>query len=111
VYPRARRNADIVASVPDDTSRTNSIDGSRRTSVSAITISLSVGAPERESVDRGFLHCANHGRMRVTQYRGTPGTDVIDVPLAIGVPYIRPFAPGEKARRTADRPKTREPEN
>src|SRR5665213_1121148 len=39
------RSADIVASVPDDTNRTSSIDGIRRHSVSAISISSSVGAP------------------------------------------------------------------
>jgi hypothetical protein len=45
VKPRARRSADIVASVPDETRRTSSMDGRRRTSVSAIRISASVGAP------------------------------------------------------------------
>jgi hypothetical protein len=45
VKPRASRNADIVASVPEETRRTSSIDGSRRHSVSAISISISVGAP------------------------------------------------------------------
>jgi hypothetical protein len=45
VKPRASRSADIVASVPDETSRTISTDGSSRAIVSAISISISVGAP------------------------------------------------------------------
>jgi hypothetical protein len=35
----------IAASVPEDTSRTCSIDGTSRTSSSAISTSASVGAP------------------------------------------------------------------
>jgi hypothetical protein len=46
VKPRASLSAVIVASVPEETSRTISIDGSSRHSVSAISISSSVGAPK-----------------------------------------------------------------
>jgi hypothetical protein len=45
VAPRATRTADIVASVPDDTSRTISTDGTRSQMASARRTSRSVGAP------------------------------------------------------------------
>jgi hypothetical protein len=45
VTPRARRSADIVASVPLLTIRTISMEGTASTISSAISISSSVGAP------------------------------------------------------------------
>jgi len=45
VYPLARRIALIVASVPEFTIRTISMDGTMSTIVSAIVTSSSVGAP------------------------------------------------------------------
>src|SRR5438445_116429 len=52
-----------------------------------------------------FLHRANDVRMRVTDDRGTPRADVIDVALAVRIPQIRTVAAREKARRSADRAK------
>ena len=46
VYPRARRMALIVASVPELTSRTFSIDGMASTISSASSFSATVGAPK-----------------------------------------------------------------
>ncbi len=48
VKPRARRSALIVASVPLDTIRTCSIDGTSLQISSAISISASVGAPNEK---------------------------------------------------------------
>ena len=45
VAPRARRMADMVASVPDETNRTDSSPTMRSTTISAKTTSASVGAP------------------------------------------------------------------
>ncbi len=45
VTPRAMRSAVIVASVPLDTSRTRSQDGTRARMASASSTSRSVGAP------------------------------------------------------------------
>jgi hypothetical protein len=45
VKPRANRNADMVASVPLDVSRTISIEGKACLISSANSISSSVGAP------------------------------------------------------------------
>ncbi len=46
VTPRATRTADIVASVPDETNRTFSIEGTAAATASAISISRTVGAPK-----------------------------------------------------------------
>jgi hypothetical protein len=46
VAPRARRSALIVASVPDDTARTFSIDGTAARTASANSTSSAVGAPK-----------------------------------------------------------------
>jgi len=45
VKPRARRMALITASVPELTRRTMSMAGKASVSISAMTISISVGAP------------------------------------------------------------------
>ena len=45
VKPRAARSADIVASVPDDTRRTFSIDGTTKRTSSPNSTSRAVGAP------------------------------------------------------------------
>jgi hypothetical protein len=46
VTPRASRSALIVASVPEDTKRTRSIDGTAATTRCASCVSSSVGAPK-----------------------------------------------------------------
>ena len=45
VYPRARRMADMVASVPDDTARIFSNDGMASQTALAKSSSMRVGAP------------------------------------------------------------------
>ncbi len=46
VTPRASLTADIAASVPEETNRTFSTDGTAAATVSAIAASRSVGAPK-----------------------------------------------------------------
>ena len=58
VTPRATRTADIVASVPDDTNRTLSIDGTASTTASAISISRTVGAPKLDPSSRASATAA-----------------------------------------------------
>ena len=48
VTPRATRRADMAASVPDETNRTFSSDGTAAATVSAMSISRTVGAPKLE---------------------------------------------------------------
>jgi hypothetical protein len=58
VTPRARRIADIVASVPELTMRTTSIDGTRRVIVSAIVTSASHGVPNDRPFSMAFATAA-----------------------------------------------------
>ena len=96
--PRASRSADIVASVPDDTSRTISIDGSSRHSVSAISISISVGAPNDRPCGAACDDGAHDRRMRVAEDRRPPRADVVDVALAVGVPHVGALRRASKKR-------------
>jgi hypothetical protein len=56
---------------------------------------------ERQAVHGGLLHRAHDGGVRVAEDRRPPGTDVIDVALAVRVPHVRAFATREEARRAA----------
>jgi hypothetical protein len=105
VKPRASRIALIVASVPELTRRTISSDGSSSHSSSAISTSLSVGAPKDSPLQRRLLDRGDHLGMRVPKDQRPPRADVIDVALAIGIDDARTGTGGEKARRTADRTK------
>ena len=46
VYPRATLMADMVASVPEFTIRTRSMEGTSEVSFLATSVSISVGAPK-----------------------------------------------------------------
>ena len=80
-----------------------SIDGTSSQSRSAISTSRSVGAPKVRPFDDGGLHGGNHVRMGVAENQRPPGADIIDVPLAIRVLYLRADALAEKAGGAADR--------
>src|SRR6476659_4046886 len=62
VAARASRMAAIVASVPELTSRTISIDGTSRTIASAMSTSSDVGAP-KASPDTSCRAIGAHGRV------------------------------------------------
>ena len=49
------------------------------------------------------LHRFDHFRMGVAKNHRAPGTDVVDVGRAIGIPDPGPLASGEEARGAADR--------
>ena len=55
VAPRARRIALIVASVPEETQRTASIEGTASVSTSARRTSPSVGAPNEDPAATAFV--------------------------------------------------------
>ena len=58
---------------------------------------------ERQAAFSRLLYGAYHIGMGVTADQRPPGTDIVDVTVAVGVPYQRPFAALEKQRRTAHR--------
>ena len=103
VKPRARRIALIVASVPELTSRTISIDGTASTISSASSFSASRRRAEAERpIDRG-VHRRDDLRMLMPQDHRPPRADVVDVAIAIDVEQIRPRSP---ARNTIGSPPT-----
>ena len=63
--PRASRTADIAASVPDDTNRTFSIEGTASATTSAISISRTVGAPKLDPRSRASATAVAPGDGRV----------------------------------------------
>jgi hypothetical protein len=58
---------------------------------------------EREAFFSGLLHGLHDVGMRVTGDERAPRADVVDVGVAVGVPYGRPFAPLYERRRAPDR--------
>ena len=79
VTPRATRTADIAASVPDETNRTFSIEGTAAATVSAISISRTVGAPKLEPRSSASTTRRSNPGMHVAQDHRAPRADVIDV--------------------------------
>ena len=104
VAPRARRMADIVASVPLETMRTFSQDGTRSVIASASRTSRSVGAPYE--VPSPAARPDGFDDLRV----GVPGDDrpvglhEVEVGGALDVPDPRSLGPGHEVRRAADGP-------
>ena len=84
VAPRARRSALIVASVPDEQSRTISRCGTRVQSSSAISISASVGATGRNRILK-FEGCY-HGHGDSLLVKAGSGALTFGVPTSPGVP-------------------------
>ncbi len=76
VKPRARRIALMVASVPELTKRTSSMDGMSSMTRRASRVSNSVGAPKLKPSAATSLHGFDHPRVRVAQDHRTPGADV-----------------------------------
>ena len=86
--PRASRIADIVASVPDDTSRTWST-GVRATISSASSTSGSAGVPNDVPRRDRALDRVDHLGMGVAEDHRAPGADQVDVLVAVDVVQVR----------------------
>ena len=83
------RSALMVASVPEETKRTFSIEGTRRTTRSASSTSAAQGAPYEVPRAAACAHRLDHRRVRVPEDHRAPGADVVDVRAAVGVPEPR----------------------
>jgi hypothetical protein len=102
VKPRASRIALIVASVPDDTSRTFSMLGtSFDDQFGDLEFGLG-GRAERQAAGGGFLHRLDRAGMGVAENGRPPRADVVDVFAAVGVPYARTRGAAEEHRGAAD---------
>ena len=102
--PRASRIALIVASVPDETSRTMSMPGTASTIRSASSTSRDVGAPN--DVPRAAAAVARLDDLgsRVPEQQRSPRLDVVHVSRAVDVDQERALASLDEPRGSADRP-------
>ena len=106
VYPRARRMALIVASVPELTSRTFSTEGTASMISSASSVSgQGRGAVARAAADGG-LQGGDDRRMAMAEDHRAPGADVVEVAVAVDIEQLAPCAASEKigSRRRRRRP-------
>jgi hypothetical protein len=111
VKPRATRMADMVASVPEFTRRTISMDGTASQMASASSISCAGGRAEAGADgERAFERLENR-RVAMAQQQRAPGADVIDVLVAIDVEDVGPLAARDEHRLAAHRCGTRAPGN
>ena len=105
--PRARRTADIAASVPDDTSRTSSTLAIASTIRVASSTSASVGIPKLVPARRRCGRRLDDRRVRVAEQQRAPGLDEVDVARAGRV--LDPRALAARRGTPASRPPTRRP--
>jgi hypothetical protein len=85
----------MVASVPELTKRTSSIDGMISQTRLASSVSIAVGAPKDRPSSAAAAHRLDDLRMGVAEDHRAPGADVVDVAAAV-------LAPDVGARRLAD---------
>ena len=101
--PRARRMALIVASVPLETNRTISTDGTASTTSSASSrFELARRAVARPVADRRDRRLDDRG-VAVAEDHRPPRADEVEVAVAVEVEEVRPVAAGDEERRAADR--------
>ena len=88
--PRATRMADMVASVPEFTRRTISMDGTASQIASASSISCSVGAPKLVPISSALRSAAMISGWSMAEQQRAPGADVVDVLVAVDVERCDP---------------------
>ena len=98
VKPRASRSALIAASVPDETSRTFSIDGTASAISAASSTSASVVAPKRRAAQRRLAHRLDRLRIGVPEEQRAPRQHPVEVAVAVDVDEIRAFAARDEER-------------
>ena len=81
----------IVASVPELTRRTFSIDGTAAVINSANSVSASVGAPKLVPRRAARPMAAVTVRVGVPEDHRPPGADVIEVAIAVDIDEVGPF--------------------
>ena len=92
----------IVASVPELTSRTFSIDGTASIISSASSFSAKRGRAEAGAPAQGRLQGRHDGRVTVAEDHRSPGADVVEVAVAVDVEQIGPRGAVEEDRLAAD---------
>ena len=87
--PRATRSADIVASVPEETSRIFSIDGIMKRTSSPNSTSRAVGAPNVVPDGGGVDDGRHHVGIGVAEDQRPPRADEVEVAVAVDVEDVR----------------------
>ena len=90
-----------MASVPELTSRTISIDGTACTIISASSISPAVGAPNEKPARGGLLHRLDDVTVPVPEDHRPPGADTVDVLEIVDVEDARTLRGLDEQRRAA----------
>ena len=85
VNPRASLTALIAASVPEETRRTSSMEGTASTISSASSTSRSVGGAERGPFGRRRLYRRDDLGVCVAEDERPPGHDPVEITTALGV--------------------------
>ena len=102
VNPRARRMALMVASVPELTKRTSSIDGMSSVTRRASSRLELGGRAEATSRPRRRVDRRDDLRVRVAEDHRPPGADVVDEAAAVGGHDVRAGGLLEEDRLAAD---------
>ena len=101
VKPRASRMALMVASVPELTRRTISMEGTASADgLGQLDFALG-GRAEAGAACQRLLDRRDDLGMAVAQEQRPPGADVVDVLVAVGVPDVRALAAHDEGRRAA----------
>ena len=99
--PRASRIADIVASVPLETSRTCWTGVRVDDQLGELDLAGPRRAERGAAVDR-LLHGIDDLRVPVSEDHRPPRADEVDVPAVVGVPEVGALAADHEARGAAD---------
>ena len=91
VYARARRMADMVASVPELTKRTFCMCGKAEMTSSARSASAGVDAPKLVPLRAAAIRASMTGG-GVPEDERSPGADVVDILVAIRIPDVGALA-------------------
>ena len=104
VAARASRIADIVASVPELTSRTSSTEGTKAQIFFASSSSRAVGAPKLVPRAIARPERLDDRGMAVPENERPVGADVVDVLAAVLVPYPRALPGDDESRSEVETP-------
>ncbi len=94
--PAPAASADIAASVPEETSRTCSIEGTASAISSASSTSRSVGAPKLVPARAAACTASTVSAVGVAEDERPPGLDPVEQPAAVGRLEVRALAASDE---------------
>ena len=90
--------ADMVASVPELTKRTFSMAGKASMTSSARSASVGVEAPKLVPLRAAWMMASRTSGSEWPEDERSPGADVVDVAVAVGVPNVRAGTADQEGR-------------